>query len=207
MPGESPATTPDSAAVEGQIRRVVVLGASIGGPDALRSFLGAIPAGFPALLVLVQHLDNGFFGRLAQQLQKASALNVRVAGEDPSPARMGEVLILPSDGRYTIRRDGSIERSDYPEPPRYKPCINDAFRAIADEFGRDTLAIIFSGMAGDAVDGASHVTAMGGEVWGQDPDSCVVSSMIDGARARGLLETVASPRELGEKLVARYGRG
>lgn len=189
------------------IKRVVVLGASIGGPDALRSFLGAIPAGFPALFVLVQHLENGFFARLAQQLQKASPLAVRVAGESDEPIEMGQVLVLPSDGRYRVRRDGTLEREDYAEPPRYKPCIDDAFRAVADEFGADTLAIIFSGMAGDAVDGASHVTAMGGEVWGQDPASCVVSSMIDGARSRGLLEVTASPRELGERLVARFGQG
>ncbi len=189
------------------IKKVVVLGASIGGPDALRSFLGAIPADFPALFVLVQHLENGFFARLSQQLQKASALTVRVAGESDEPIGMGQVLVLPSDARYRIRRDGSLERADYDEPPRYKPCIDDAFRAVADEFGADTLAIIFSGMAGDAVDGASHVTAMGGEVWGQDPASCVVSSMIDGARSRGLIEVTASPRELGERLVARFGPG
>ena len=205
LDGESGAAAGEP--VEGQIRRVVVLGASIGGPDALRSFLGAIPAGFPATFVLVQHLENGFFARLAQQLQKAASLSVRVAGEDPAPVRMGEVLVLPSDARYALQRDGSLQREEYAEPPRYKPCIDDAFRAVADVFGGDTLAIIFSGMAGDAVEGASHVTAMGGEVWGQDPQSCVVSSMIDGAQARGLLEVVGSPRELAEQLVARFGAG
>jgi chemotaxis response regulator CheB len=202
--GETPAVAADVG--DGQILRVVVLGASIGGPDALRSFLGAIPAGFPALFILVQHLENGFFARLAQQLQKASALTVRVIGTDDAPARMGEVLVLPSDARYSVQRDGSIQREEYASPPRYKPCIDDAFRAAADVFGRDTLAVIFSGMAGDAVEGASHVTAMGGEVWGQDPQSCVVSSMIDGAQARGLLEVVASPRELGEQVVTRFAR-
>lgn len=202
MDGEEAAVVSGAA-----IQRVVVLGASIGGPDALRSFLGGIPAGFPALFVLVQHLENGFFSRLAQQLQKASALAVRVAGESSDPVAMGEVLVLPSDARYRVRRDGSVDREDYADPPRYKPCIDDAFRAAADEFGRDTLAIIFSGMAGDAVDGASHVTAMGGEVWGQDPESCVISTMIDGARSRGLLERSGSPRELAEQLVARIQPG
>jgi two-component system chemotaxis response regulator CheB/chemosensory pili system protein ChpB (putative protein-glutamate methylesterase) len=194
----------EAASQAGQILRVVVLGASIGGPDALRSFLAAIPTSFPALFVLVQHLENGFFSRLAQQLQKSTGLTLRVADESVTQARMGEVLVLPSDARYRIRRDGSLLRESYAEPPRYKPCIDDAFRAVADEFARDTVAIIFSGMAGDAVEGASHVTAMGGEVWGQDPQSCVVSSMIDGAQARGLLEAVGSPRELAEKLVARF---
>lgn len=189
-------------AVEG-IERVVVLGASIGGPDALRTFLGALPEGLPALFVLVQHLDTGFFERLAEQLQKSTRLRVRVAEEGMDTLRMGEVLVLPSDARYRIRRDGRLVREPYDAPPRYKPCIDDALTAVADEFGADTLAIIFSGMAGDAIDGASHVTAKGGEVWGQDPASCVVSSMVDGARARGLLEVVASPRDLASRLVAR----
>jgi two-component system chemotaxis response regulator CheB/chemosensory pili system protein ChpB (putative protein-glutamate methylesterase) len=195
---------PQTAAQGAQIRRVVVLGASIGGPDALRSFLAAIPANFPALFVLVQHLENGFFSRLAQQLQKSSALAIRVVDDSVTQTRMGEVLVLPSDARFRVLRNGRVQRENYAAPPRYKPCIDDAFRALADEFARDTVAIIFSGMAGDAVEGASHVTAMGGEVWGQDPQSCVVSSMIDGAQARGLLEEVGSPRELAEKLVARF---
>jgi hypothetical protein len=61
------------------VPRVLVLGASIGGPDALRIFLAGLPAGFPALIVLAQHLESGFFDRLAQQLQKISKLPVRVA--------------------------------------------------------------------------------------------------------------------------------
>lgn len=203
LEGEAGPPGADAGTGPGRIQRVVVLGASIGGPDALRSFLAALPAGFPALFLLVQHLEGGFFSRFAQQMQKSCALRVRVAGEDSEPLQMGEVLVLPSDARYAVLRDGSLQRDEYATPPRYKPCIDDALRAAADEFGSDALAVIFSGMAGDAVEGASHLTAMGGEVWGQDPSSCVVSSMIDGARARGLLEVVASPRELAEKLVAR----
>jgi chemotaxis response regulator CheB len=203
-PGEAPRVAPVEDT--GGIPRVIVLGASIGGPDALRSFLGALPAGFPALFLLVQHLENGFFSRLAQQLQKASALKVRVADDDAGPAVTGEVIVIPSNARYGIDREGVISRSDYAEAPRYKPCIDDTFRAAADAFGADTLAIIFSGMAGDAVEGASYVTARGGEVWGQDPQSCVVSSMIDGANARGVLEFIGSPRELAERCIARFGR-
>lgn len=204
----APASVAQAAPVEdaGGIPRVIVLGASIGGPDALRSFLGALPAGFPALFLLVQHLENGFFSRLAQQLQKASALKVRVADDDAGPAAAGEVIVIPSNARYGIDREGVISRSDYAEAPRYKPCIDDTFRAAADAFGADTLAIIFSGMAGDAVEGASYVTARGGEVWGQDPQSCVVSSMIDGANARGVLEFIGSPCELAERCIARFGR-
>src|SRR5690606_21775467 len=88
------------------IQRIIVLGASIGGPDALRTFLSAIPHDFPALFVLAQHLDNGFFERLAQQLQKSSKVPVRVPRSGDIAAH-GEVLVVPSDVRMSIEPDGS----------------------------------------------------------------------------------------------------
>lgn len=197
---------PPKARVEppAEIRRVIVLGASIGGPDALRTFLGGIPENFPVLFVLVQHLENGFFERLAQQLQKASKLPVRVpaAGER---ARPGEVLVVAANRRTWVEADGEIAQADHGEIPKYTPCIDDVLRDTADRFGSNTTAIIFSGMAGDAIEGAVYLTGQGGEVWAQDPSSCVVSSMVDGAKARGVVEFLGSPRELAERCVALYG--
>jgi two-component system chemotaxis response regulator CheB/chemosensory pili system protein ChpB (putative protein-glutamate methylesterase) len=192
-------------AATGNIPRLIVLGASIGGPDALRSFLGSIPEGFPALFVLAQHLENGFFERLAQQLQKSTKLPVRVP-EAGGRAGIGEVLVIPSKQRVRIARDGSVSEVEHPSTPKYTPCIDNVLRDVADRFGSDATAIIFSGMAGDAIEGAVYLTTKGGEVWAQDPSSCVVSSMVDGARARGVVEFVGSPRELAERCVTRYGK-
>jgi chemotaxis response regulator CheB len=188
------------------IPRVIVLGASIGGPDALRTFLAHLPADFPALLLLCQHLDNGFFGRLAQQLQKISKLPVRVVEADGAPVHAGEIVVVPSSHRFVFDEDGRIELREHTDPPRYKPCIDDLMRDVADRFGERATAIVFSGMAGDAVEGAVHLTGRGGEVWAQSPESCVVSSMVDGARARGVVEFLGTPRELAEQCVKRYGR-
>ena len=203
-PLETEADEGGVAASGDAIQRVIVLGASIGGPDALRSFLGGIPPGFPALFVLAQHLDNGFFERLAQQLQKSSKLPVRVAAAG-EPARHGEVLVVPSDVRVAVETDGTIVADAHGEPPRYRPCIDDVLRDIADRFGNRATAIIFSGMAGDAIEGSVYLTGQGGEVWAQTPESCVVSSMVDGATARGVVEFTGTPRELADHCVARYG--
>lgn len=195
-----------AAAAPGMLRRVIVLGASIGGPDALRSFLGGIPENFPALFVLAQHLENGFFERLAQQLQKSSRLPVRV----PEPGQRGvpgEVLVIPGKQRVQLDSDGTLHMLEHDSPPKYTPSIDDVLRDVADTFGSRATAIIFSGMAGDAIEGAVYLTSQGGEVWAQDPASCVVSSMVDGARARGVVEFVGSPRELAERCVAQYGNG
>lgn len=197
------ATAP--AAEASGISRVIVLGASIGGPDALRGFLGGIPSGFPALFLLVQHLENGYFERLAQQLQKATKLPVRAAIADGPPACMGEVLVIPANAHFTVEPDGTVLAQAHAEPPHYSPSIDAVMCDTADRFGGRTTAIIFSGMAGDAIEGAVYVTAKGGEVWAQDPSSCVVSSMVDGARARGVVEFIGSPRELAERCVTLYG--
>lgn len=194
-------------AVPGEIPRVIVLGASIGGPDALRTFLGGIPAGFPALFLLVQHLENGYFERLAQQLQKATKLNVRALGaEAAADAQSGDVLVIPADARYTIERNGVVASTAHAAPPHYTPCIDDVIRDAADRFGAQTTVLIFSGMAGDAIEGAVYATAKGAQVWVQDPASCVVSSMVDGAKSRGVVEFIGSPRELADHCVALYGK-
>ncbi|MBD8525565.1 chemotaxis protein CheB [Pseudomarimonas arenosa] len=189
------------------ISRVVVLAASIGGPDAVRTFLSGIPENFPALFLLSQHLESGFFGRLAQQLQKVTPLTVRVAEGGADAVSNGDVIVVPSGKVYSIAQDGRIESFEYSEPPRYKPCIDDLLREVAAQFGPKVTAIVFSGMAGDGVEGAAEVTRKGGEVWAQSPASCVVSSMVDGALARGVVEFVGTPRELAERIVQKYAAG
>lgn len=193
---------PERAAVPVGVSRVVVLCASIGGPDAVRSFLDSLPAGFPALFLVVQHLESGYFERLAQQLQKASKLPVRVPIAGTS-AQDGEVLVVTSESRLLVNADGAIELTALASQSRYRPCIDDVLRDVADTFGNRAVAVIFSGMAADAVEGAVYLTQRGGEVWAQDPESCVVSSMVDGARARGVVEFVGSPRELAAHCMRR----
>ncbi|MFN7783194.1 MAG: chemotaxis protein CheB [Lysobacterales bacterium] len=202
----SPAHRLPAAAVgplEGPISRVVVLCASIGGPDAVRGFLSEIPPGFPALFVVVQHLENGYFERLAQQLQKTSKLPARVPMAGLS-ARDGEVLVVASGARFRLNADGAVELADPNPNTRYRPCIDDVLHDVADTFGPHAHAIVFSGMAADAVEGSVYLSEHGGVVWAQDPETCVVSSMVDGARARGVVDFVGSPAELARQCLRRY---
>lgn len=188
------------------LRRIVVIGASIGGPEALHEFLTALPADLPAALVVVQHLDAAFNGSLAQQLGKTSMLPVRlaVAGES---LRHGEVLVVPSGKRLRVERSGRVQTEPLPAGSPYDPSIDDTFTAIAETFGPDALALILSGMASDAVAGAHIIAARGGRVWGQEPSSCVVSSMVDAAAAAGLIGYFATPCDLAARLASELGRG
>ena len=188
------------------LRRVVVIGASIGGPEALHEFLAALPADLPAALLVVQHLDAAFNGSLAQQLGKAGTLPVRLAADGES-LRHGEVLVVPSGQRLRVERNGRVRTEPLPADSPYDPSIDDTFTAVAETFGPDVLALILSGMASDAVAGAHVVAARGGRVWGQEPSSCVVSSMVDAAAGSGLIGYFAAPRDLAARLASELGRG
>ena len=188
------------------IQRVFVLGASIGGPEAVREFLGALPAGFPMLFVLAQHMGEEFLELMSAQLAKAIALTVRNPTHGERVGQ-GEVLVVPTTHRMKVDTEGVITLAHLPEKPPYSPSIDQALRDVADQFGDKAGAIIFSGMAHDAVEGSKYLKSRGGVVWAQDPDTCVISSMVDGAREAGVVGFLGSPKQLAEKMIAEYGKG
>ena len=188
------------------IERVFVLGASIGGPEAVRDFLGALPTGFPMLFVLAQHMGEEFLELMSAQLAKAIALTVRNPTHGERVGQ-GEVLVVPTTHRMKVDTEGVITLAHLPEKPPYSPSIDQALRDVADQFGDKAGAIIFSGMAHDAVEGSKYLKSRGGVVWAQDPDTCVISSMVDGAREAGVVGFLGSPKQLAEKMIAEYGKG
>lgn len=193
-----------AAAASQSLQRVVVLGASIGGPDAVREFLSALPERFPATFLLVQHIGSEFVNLMINQLGKASPLPVRLpgAGERALP---GEVLVVPHGQRLRLPRSGEVELVPAAGDAGHDPSINDTMTMVAENFGEDAIAVVFSGMAGDAVSGALEIAARGGAVWAQEPASCVVSTMVDGVIGAGIARFVGTPRALAEHLVETLG--
>lgn len=194
-----------SDAPASKIARVYVLGASIGGPDAVREFLGALPPDVPALFLLAQHMGADFLELMVQQLSRASKLKVRTV-EDGDVLSHGEVVIVPLAGRLEVDPDGRATVGPLPAPSPYSPSIDQVMRDAADRFGAKTGAIIFSGMAHDAIEGARYIVSKGGSVWVQDPSSCVISSMVDGAREAGIVSHTARPSELARHLVEQCAK-
>jgi two-component system chemotaxis response regulator CheB/chemosensory pili system protein ChpB (putative protein-glutamate methylesterase) len=187
-----------------QLRRVVVLGASIGGPEAVREFLGALPRNFPALFVLAQHMGDEFLELMSAQLAKAVQLTVRTPTHGERVGH-GEVVIVPTRQRMQIDSEGVITLSALIERTAYSPSIDQVLRDVADEFGARAGAIVFSGMAQDAIEGSKYMQGHGGAVWAQDPDTCTISTMVDSVRQTGAVGYVGSPQELAAKMIADYG--
>lgn len=187
------------AAPAAKIRRVWVLGASIGGPDAVRTFLAQIPRGYPALFVLAQHLGDEFVETMTRQLARAIQLIVRTPAHGDR-ASHGEVLIVPNEKRLLVDANGVVVLQNIAEPPAYRPSIDQVLEDVAERFGAGAGAIIFSGMSDDAVIGCKAVSAAGGRVYVQVPDSCVVSMMVDGVLETGVVQFQGTPEELAQKL-------
>jgi two-component system chemotaxis response regulator CheB/chemosensory pili system protein ChpB (putative protein-glutamate methylesterase) len=188
-----------------QLSRVVVLGASIGGPEAVRDFLGRLPRNFPALFVLAQHMGDEFLELMSGQLAKAVQLTVRTPTHGERVGH-GEVVIVPTRQRMLIDNEGVITLSPLIERTAYSPSIDQVLRDVADEFGERAGAIVFSGMAQDAIEGSKYMQAHGGAVWVQDPDTCTINTMVESVRQTGAVGFVGSPEKLAAKMIADFGK-
>jgi len=180
--------------------QVWILGASLGGPDAIKRFLALLPAELPAALILAQHLGSNFEPLLAQQLDRVTALNVMPARVG-HVLRHGEVIVVPVDQHFQINPIGVIELLPLKTPSIYTPSIDTVITDISSRYGENSGAIIFSGMCDDGAQGVLAMHAVGGEIWTQDPDSCVISAMPDQVRETGLSNYTGTPEDLAAKLV------
>jgi two-component system chemotaxis response regulator CheB/chemosensory pili system protein ChpB (putative protein-glutamate methylesterase) len=187
------------------IRHVWVLGASIGGPEAIAEFLGGVPASTPALFLLAQHMSADFLDLMVQQLARAITLPVRTV-VDGDIAHPGDIVVVPLVERLQLAPDGRITLSQATDASPFSPSIDRVLRDAADRFGSAAGAIIFSGMAQDAIQGAVYLRERGGTIWAQDPASCVISSMVDGAQDAGVVSFTGTPLELAQEFNAEMAR-
>ena len=181
---------------------VWVLGASIGGPEAVRTFLGRLEQSPPAAFILAQHIGADFVQLMTSQLNQVSRIPVRYAQQGDA-VLPGQALIVPVDNHFSIDDDGRVQLGEAREGTSYSPCLDQVLMAVTDRYAERANAIIFSGMATDGVRGAVYLMERGGEVWVQHPDTCVVSSMVDGALATGQVKFVGSPAGLAARISTR----
>lgn len=184
-----------------QALRVVALGASIGGPEALKQFLAVIPPGFPVAFVLAQHIGSGFVELLAAQLGRACSLEV-VSASEGEMLRGGQLAIAPVEFHLAFDGQGVLKFERASGHTIYSPSIDSLMTEVAACYGADANAIVFSGMGNDGLKGCRDIVRAGGSVWAQSADSCVISSMADAVRDEGLVDFSGTPEQLGEHLVA-----
>ncbi len=195
---------PQAPERSGPAQKVWILGSSLGGPQALKSFLSHLPDNLPVGFIIAQHIGKPFVHLLAEQLDRVTGMRVMPA-EHGRTVRVREVILVPVDKRFRVTDAGVVEFHDEPIRGPYRPCIDEVMEDIAASYGKNASAIIFSGMGEDGALGASAITKAGGQVWAQEASSCVISSMPDAARRQGVVTYSGSPEELASHMVSEIG--
>jgi two-component system chemotaxis response regulator CheB len=171
--------------------RIIGIASSTGGPAALATVLGALPAGFPLPILIVQHVTPGFAVGLAEWLNTQTALNVSVAGHGETP-RPGTALIAPDDYHMQVNLRGVVELIKAPPYKGLRPSANYLFASLARAFGSRAMGIVLTGMGDDGIDGLEALHLTGGLTCAQDEPSCVVYGMPREAVARSAVDQVLS---------------
>lgn len=182
---------------------LIVVGASTGGPVAIRELFSKFPPDFQAGIIVVQHIPESFTEVLAAQLNRRLPLRVKEAAQDDL-LEPGLVLVAPGDRHLLLRSDGRMDINKGPVINGHRPSIDVTMQSVAQVYGSRTTGIILTGMGNDGVSGMVAIHAKKGRTFAQSSESCVVNGMPQRAIEKGVVQRVAAPTEIGRILVADY---
>ena len=183
---------PNSKAMIETTEKVVVVGASTGGTEALRVFLEALPADFPGI-VIVQHMPEHFTKAFANRLDTLCAMTIKEA-EDGESVLRGHVLIAPGNKHTLLKRSGAryyVEVKNGPLVSRHRPSVDVLFRSAARYAGKNAIGVIMTGMGDDGAKGMQEMHESGAKTIAQDETSCVVFGMPREAIKLGAVDEIA----------------
>ncbi len=187
--------------------RIVAIGASTGGTEALTVLLQAMPHDAPGIVV-VQHMPEGFTAAFAARLDGLCALDVKEAS-DGDRVRPGLALVAPGNRHALVRRRGDgyeIELSDGPLVSRHRPSVDVLFRSVAQAAGGGAIGLLMTGMGDDGARGLLEMKEAGAATLAQDEASCVVFGMPREAIARGAVDEVVGLDRLPAAILRRSSR-
>ncbi len=182
--------------------RIVAIGASTGGTEAIREILSVLPADAPAI-VISQHIPAAFSRPFAERMNQCSAMSVCEA-QDGQHILPGHVYIAPGDRHLLVERDGARYRcrlSDGPQVNRHRPSVDVMFRSVAQNVGPNATGVILTGMGDDGARGLKEMMEAGAHTIAQDEASSVVWGMPGTAVRLGAAQQVLPLQRLPEVLL------
>ncbi len=195
---------PGSSAMIQTTDKVVVVGASTGGTEALREFLEAMPLDAPGI-VIVQHMPAEFTARFAGRLEQLCRITVKEAADNDSVIR-GQALIAPGNRHVLLKRSGAryfVEVRDGPLVCRHRPSVDVLFRSAARYGGKNVVGVIMTGMGDDGARGMLEMRQGGAYNIAQDEASCVVFGMPAEAIKLGAVQQVLPLGMIASEVVRR----
>jgi two-component system chemotaxis response regulator CheB len=182
---------PNTGAMIQTTEKVVVVGASTGGTEALRVFLEAFPADCPGI-VIVQHMPEGFTRSFSERLDSICSISVKEAADNDTVVR-GRALVAPGNRHLLLKRSGAryyVEIKDGPLVSRHRPSVDVLFRSAARYAGKNAVGVIMTGMGDDGARGMLEMKEAGARNIAQDEQSSVVFGMPNEAIKLGGVELV-----------------
>jgi two-component system chemotaxis response regulator CheB len=201
---------PALASAADALARVVAVGASTGGPQAVQSLLAALPRGAPLAILVAQHMPEKFTATFAERLRRTTALDAREAA-DGDAAAPGRVLVAPGGHHMELWREegGKPRVRVLPAEPggiRYTPSIDRLFTSVAEASGPLACAVVLTGMGHDGRIGVQAIKRQGGLTLAESADTAMVYGMPQAAADSGAVDEVLALGAIADRLL-RFARG
>ena len=177
---------PKSQALAETTDKVIAIGASTGGTEAIRQIISQFPPVMPGVVV-VQHMPAGFTKMFAQRLDEQCAMSVKEA-ETGDRIMQGRVLIAPGDFHLSVRRSGGMYQAECKDGEKvcgHRPSVEVLFESVAKHVGANAIGIVLTGMGRDGADGMLAMRKTGARTLAQDEATSVVFGMPKEAYERG----------------------
>lgn len=178
---------------------LIAIGASTGGPAALREILQSIPAGSGVAVAIVQHVDEQFSASFINWLNDYSPLPVRAA-RPGDHFRRGEVLVCGREDHLIMTRGGSLDYTPYPTEQVYRPSVDIFFESLSKHYKTQSLAVLLTGMGKDGAKGLKQLREKGWHTLAQDQASCAVYGMPKAAKELDAAKEILALGDIGPKL-------
>ena len=204
----APLKTTKVPAPSGTPNKIVAIGVSTGGPQALEYVLSQLPGDFPATITVVQHMPDGFTDMFARRLDEVCPLRVKEA-QSGDVLQAGRVLICPGSRHMKVKRlplGDIVVLSEEPRVNGHRPSADVLLRSAADEFKANAVGVLMTGMGDDGAEGLGAIKREGGMTIAQSEESCVVYGMPKAAIERGYAVRVVGLDVMGATLQAVCGR-
>ncbi|HEY3498743.1 MAG TPA: chemotaxis-specific protein-glutamate methyltransferase CheB [Polyangiaceae bacterium] len=192
---------PERAEATARGTRLVAIGASTGGPQALLEILSGVPRDVPLSFVVVQHVDSEFSEGLAEWLEQGTNLRVRVARNGDEPAA-GTVLVAGTRDHLVMKAGGSLGYTAEPRALVYRPSVDVLFSSLVKHWPEPSIAVLLTGMGKDGAQGMSGLRRAGWHTIAQDQATSVVYGMPKAAAELGAATRVLPLGAIARQLLA-----
>lgn len=179
--------------------KLLIIGASTGGPVAVTEVVQQLPETLSVPVVIIQHMPKTFTKALAERLNRQCACRV-VEARDGDSLQNGVVYVAPGGHQLLFGSRRAIKVLPGDGRMNYKPSVDVAFGSAANHFGSAVLGIVLTGMGADGREGARLLKQRGAIIWGQDRASCVVYGMPKAVAEAGLVDDVVALSDIGPRL-------